>query len=137
ASDKVMQMPQDPHSYSRPVDARVTHLHWKARLDFEKRVIHATATWEIEQFSDANVIILDTKDLHIESVFVDDKATTDFELGQRDEILGTPLSIAIGQDSKRIAITYSTSPSAEALQWLEPSQTADKQHPLLFTQSQA
>ncbi len=137
ASDKVMQMPQDPHSYSRPVDARVTHLHWKAHLDFEKRTIHATATWEIEQFSDANVIILDTKDLVIETVSVDDKPTTDFELGKRDEILGTPLSVAIGPDSKRIAITYSTSPSAEALQWLEPPQTADKQHPFLFTQSQA
>lgn len=130
-------MSQDPHSYSRPVDARVTHLHWEARLDFETRTIHATATWEIEQLSDANVIILDTKDLSIEAVSVDGKATTEFQLGARDEILGAPLSITIGPNSKRIAITYTTSPAAEALQWLEPSQTADKQHPFLFTQSQA
>ncbi len=137
ASEKFMEMPQDPHSYSRPVDARVTHLHWKAHLDFETRTIRATAIWDIEQLSDANVIILDTKDLTIDSVTVDGKATTAFELGKRDEVLGTPLSIPIGPDSKRIAITYETSPAAEALQWLEPSQTAGKQHPFLFTQSQA
>src|SRR5690606_33973674 len=106
--EKDMQMSQDPHSYSRPVDARVTHLHWEARLDFETRTIHATATWEIEQLSDANVIILDTKDRSIEAVSVDGKATTEFRLGTRDEILGTPLSITIGPNSKRIAITYTT-----------------------------
>ena len=35
-----------------------------------------------------------------------------------------------------VTIQYSTSPSCSAVQWLEPVQTAGKQHPYLFTQCQ-
>ena len=36
-----------------------------------------------------------------------------------------------------IVVTYRTSPSAAALQWLTPEQTAGKQHPYLYSQGQA
>lgn len=35
-----------------------------------------------------------------------------------------------------VAVAFSTSPSASALQWLEPQQTAGGQHPYLFSQCQ-
>lgn len=39
-------------------------------------------------------------------------------------------------DRYKIEIRYETSPSASALQWLEPEQTAGGEHPYLFSQCQ-
>ena len=45
--------------------------------------------------------------------------------------------IPVNKASKKLVIAYSTRPGAEALQWLNPSQTAGKVHPYLFTQGEA
>jgi leukotriene-A4 hydrolase len=128
---------QDPHSYSNPVDARVKHLTWKAKLDFDNRVIHATAIWDIETKADTDVIIFDTKDLTITGVWTDDQKPAEFKVGERDDIMGQALAVLISPSTKRVGIEYSTAPGAEALQWLTPEQTSGKKHPFLFTQSQA
>lgn len=126
----------DPHSYAIPADARVKHLHWNATVNFDTRTISATASWDIEH-RDADSIVLDTKDLNIKSVTLDDNAATGFKLGNRDAILGQSLTIAIKPNTQRVNIVYETTPGAEALQWLMPQQTAGKEFPFLFTQSQA
>lgn len=130
-------MPQDPHSYSAPHDARVTHLTWKARVDFDTKTIHATASWDIATSKDADVVIFDTKDLNIEKVTLDANVAVEHRLSGKDELLGQALAVPIRPNTKRINITYSTNPEAEALQWLLPAQTAGKKFPFLFTQSQA
>lgn len=131
-------MSQDPHSFSNPIDARVKHLNWKARLDFETKTIHATAIWDIETGTDTDLIIFDTKDLKIIRVWVDDSTSSaQFKLGERDEIMGQPLAVLINPKTRRVGIEYTTSPESEALQWLSPEQTSGKKYPFLFTQSQA
>ncbi len=130
-------MKQDPHSFSRPNDARGTHLSWKANVDFKSKIISATATWDIEASDDAKEVIFDTKGLSIEKVTDNGGKDVKFELGESDPILGQFLSVSINKDIRRVSITYRTSPEAEALQWLAPSQTAGKSSPFLFTQSQA
>src|SRR5439155_12241219 len=60
-----------------------------------------------------------------------------FTLGDKDKILGAPLTIPLPARATRVRISYSTSPGASGLQWLEPAQTAGKKRPFLFTQSQA
>lgn len=127
-------IPTDVHSYARPNVARVTHLFWKARVDFDSKTIHATATWTI-QSTGATEIILDTKSLSIEKVTANGKQV-EFTLGAEDAILGQALHIPIKDDTKTIAIEYTTAAEAEALQWLSAQQTSGK-HPFLFTQSQA
>ena len=47
------------------------------------------------------------------------------------------LTIKLGANSDQVRFLTIQSPSAGALQWLEPSLTAGKSHPFLFTQSQA
>jgi leukotriene-A4 hydrolase len=37
----------------------------------------------------------------------------------------------------KIRIQYATTPTADAIQWLEPQQTEGKKYPYLFTQCQA
>lgn len=131
------QMVQDPHSYSAPSEARVKHLKWKATLDFEKKIIYATAKWQIENLTNADVVIFDTKDLQIEKVWLDENDIAQFKLGEKDSIMGQGLAVLIRPETKYVTIQYVTSPGAEALQWLQPTQTAGKKYPFLFTQSQA
>ena len=58
-----MKRANDHHSYSRPDEAVVTHLNWNAAVDFDTRVITATATYDIEAAADAERIIFDCTDL--------------------------------------------------------------------------
>ncbi|MFZ6009486.1 MAG: M1 family metallopeptidase, partial [Bacteroidota bacterium] len=130
-------MLKDPHSFSRPQEARVKHLAWTATVDFDLQQIRGVATWNIETDGKANVIVLDTKGLTIEKVSLDDNQETTFKFGKGDQILGQPLEIDIRPATRQVSIAYTTSPEAEAVQWLKPEQTAGKIHPFLFTQSQA
>ena len=127
----------DPHSFSVPEAARVKHLHWVATVDFSSKTITAVASWTIERASDADHIILDTKDLDISKVSLDGNMDTDYQVAALDSIRGSALKVAIKPDTKKVNVHYKTSPRAEALQWLAPQQTAGKKDPFLFTQSQA
>ena len=120
-----------------PDEAVVTHLNWDANVNFELNKIQATAVLTIKTSSEAKQLILDTKDLTINSVMNGNNETLNFVLGETQPHLGTPLIIGITPKTKNVTISYETSEKAEALQWLEPSQTTDKAFPFLFTQSQA
>lgn len=126
----------DPHSYAEPNQAIVKHLNWNAFVDFENKQIKGTANWDIETSSDASNIVFDIYGLRINSVSVDYNEAT-FSIGDFDEEMGSPLTIDIPSGAKQVSIEYQTGEQAKALQWLDPSQTAGKKIPFLFTQSQA
>jgi len=57
-------------------------------------------------------------------------------------VMGSALTVPLGREvppgsSLVVAVTYRTSPSSSAVQWLRPEQTAGGGHPYLFTQCQA
>lgn len=136
-NDKVPITP-DPHSYANSGRCAVTHLDWKATVDFNTKRISATATWTIDRLGKgANEIILDAKSLKIDSILTDNGRPAVFSLEGDDPILGQALHIRLEPATKMVIIQYSTTPGSEALQWLSPEQTASKEHPFLFTQSQA
>ncbi|MCL6294287.1 M1 family metallopeptidase [Jejuia spongiicola] len=126
---------EESHSFSQPNDAAITHLDLDINVDFDNEIIHGKASYLINN-NDASEIILDSKFLDIENVQADGNDTS-FSLGDFDEQLGNPLKIEIKKNTKRITIFYKTTHKTEALQWLNPQQTADKKHPFLFTQGQA
>lgn len=128
---------QDPHSFSIPSEAKVKHLSWKATVDFTAKTIDGVATWEIESAPDADIILFDTKDLKISKVTLDDSQPAEYRIADKDFVLGEALAVLIKPQTKKVNIHYQTSPTAEALQWLSPAQTAGKKLPFLFTQSQA
>lgn len=133
----IITMKKDPHSFSKPYEAQVKHLSWKASVDFDAKKITATASWSIEHQADAKEITFDTKTLSIRKITLDNGVETNYEIGAKDDILGEALVISIKPETKMINIEYVTDPTAEALQWLSPQQTAGKKFPFLFTQSQA
>ena len=125
----------EAHSYAQPNNAVVKHLSLDVDVDFEKEVISGTASYSIEN-NNATEIILDSKFLDIQKTEADGKETK-FTLGEFDENLGQSLKIDITPETKNITVYYNTTGKTEALQWLNPQQTADKKHPFLFTQGQA
>jgi len=126
----------DMHTYARP-DAVIKHLFLDLSVDFVTKQLSGTATYDIAVADNADSIYFDTRNLEIGKIYVDDQDTP-YHIGADQEWLGAPLAIPVNKDSKKIRIHYATSPTgAEALQWLEPSQTAGKKEPYLFTQGEA
>ncbi|MDQ3536123.1 MAG: M1 family aminopeptidase/hydrolase [Bacteroidota bacterium] len=128
---------KDEHSYSDPNTAVVRHLEWNAKVDFVNKIISGTAKLDIEKSPEADKIILDTKNLNINRVLLNNGNEATYYKGSENKILGAPLAISITPETTSIIVEYSTNPGAEALQWLEPNQTAGGEKPFLFTQSQA
>lgn len=127
---------KDPHSYAKPNDVAVKHLHLNLTADFSTKTLDGFAELTLENKTGSNELWLDTKDLTIKKV-EQDGAETKYELGQPDVHLGQSLKVAITPTTQKVKVYYTTSPNAEALQWLAPSQTSGKKHPFLFSQSQA
>src|SRR5687767_1016001 len=127
---------KDPHSYSDPTQAVVTHLELDMKVDFQTRKLSGVATWDYLATDSALFIHFDTHNLNIEAVYNEMNGPIAFDLGPNDKVLGQPLKIGIGGHPKQINIKFSTTDSSDALQWLEPSQTGGKKMPFLYTQSE-
>lgn len=125
------------HSFSNYDSVTLKHLYLNLFLNFEKKILKGKAILEIDNHSRTKFLILDTRQLNIEKVLLEDETETGFSLGKEIEFVGQALVIEIKPETRKVAVYYSTSPEAEALMWLDPEQTAGKQHPFLFTQSQA
>ncbi len=128
---------KDLHSYARPLEARVTHLTLDLDLDFDTKRIGGTATLDIDRKPDAREIVLDDDGLEIRKITDSSGRALDYKVGAADADLGSPLSIALRPDTKRIVIDYRSAPEASALLWLKPEQTAGKKQPFMFSQGEA
>ena len=133
-----MEPVKDPHSFANSSDVLVKHLDLDLNVDFDKKQIAGRATLQIDNRTGARELRLDTRDLTIQKVTLDKAETeTKFALGDDVKYMGKPLTVDITPQTNEVNVYYSTSPSAAALQWLDPSQTAGGKKPFLFTQSQA
>jgi leukotriene-A4 hydrolase len=131
-------MDTDVHSFANSSDIVITHIDLDLTVNFDSKTLSGKATLDVVNKTKTKKLVLDTRDLNIEKVTLGDKETpATFSLGNEVQYLGKPLTITITPTTKKIHIYYSTSPAASALQWLEPAQTAGKQKPFLFTQSEA
>jgi leukotriene A-4 hydrolase/aminopeptidase len=134
---------RDQHSYSNPEQIKVRHLDLDLQVSFEKKTLEGSATLTVERATGNNdaPLVLDTQDLrivHVESAQGSgDFQQAPYKLGPSDKILGTALTIQLPPTTDRVRIHYASSPTAPALQWLTPAQTAGKKHPFLFSQSEA
>ena len=130
-------LPHDVHSYARPEEARVTNVSLDLVPDFATKRIAGTARLAVERAASADSIILDVRDLTVKHVGTPRGDTLGYHIGAVKEFMGAPLAIALPAQGDTIVIDYETSPSAAAVQWLDPRQTAGKKLPFLFTQGQA
>jgi leukotriene-A4 hydrolase len=124
------------HSFSNYEEVVPKHLNWKANINFDKKIIEATATWHFTNKANAKKIILDVANLKIQEVQVGGLKTK-FEISKADSVLGSSLTFPIGTSDSIVTILYTTTAASAALQWLTPQQTASKTMPYLFTQCEA
>lgn len=131
----------DEHSYAEPDKVRTQDIALALNVDFDTKQLAGSATYTLEWLDPKyGKLVLDTRDLTIEKVVGErpDGKWVDLihTLDPADKVLGSRLTIAAPERNKRIRITYRTAPTASGLQWLEPSMTAGKQTPFMFSQSQ-
>jgi len=137
ATDSAQTTGSDPHSFARPDEVVVRHLDLDVTVDFASQTIHGKAALSIENRAQVSQLYLDSRDLDVRRVTLDDGGNTTFQFGDEDPFLGRPLVIDIKPHTQVVHIEYSSRPEAAAVQWLAPEQTAGGNHPFLFTQSQA
>ncbi|MDF2901557.1 MAG: aminopeptidase, partial [Phenylobacterium sp.] len=114
----------------------VTHVDLDLMADFDAKVMRGSAAMDVLAAPGAQEIVLDTLGLKIARVTDGTGRALPWTLGQEDKELGAPLTVTL-KGAKRIVVEYASSPGARSLQWLEPSLTAGKQKPYLFSQGQA
>ena len=133
----------DPHSYADTDHVDLTQIEWVARVHFDTRKIVAVVTLRFAAKPHAAEFVdLDTRALHIDSVKLEEGGLTlRHSLMASDAILGERLRVELPAGVARrggaLVISYTVGPSASALQWLSPAQTAGGHQPFLFTQCQA
>jgi aminopeptidase N len=137
AENRVSSADVDIHSSARPAEARVTHVALDLTADFREKRLRGTARLTLTRQPNAKELLLDTSKLSIEQVTDAAGQALPFTLGAADPVLGSPLTVSLPTGVTEITIGYQTDPSAGALQWLEPSQTAGKKQPYLYSQGQA
>ncbi|XP_014510840.1 leukotriene A-4 hydrolase homolog [Vigna radiata var. radiata] len=126
----------DPHSFTDASQPRTKHVSLSLYLDFSTSIIHGSALLLLER-PHRGPFSLDTRSLTIHGVIdPTSRASLPFTLSSPDPIKGSELSVTLS-DHSSFLITYSTSPSSTALQWLQPPQTSAKTHPFVYTQCQA
>jgi len=126
-----------PHSFARPDEAAIQHLHLDLKVNFETQRLTGSAELTLRRRAGAEKLYLDTNGLDIFGVTSSAGNDLKWTLGERHAKLGQPLIIALPAAGEKVIISYASRPSAKAVQWLTPEQTTDKQQPFLFTQSQA
>ncbi len=140
ATQKIIK--HDKFTYANYDQVRVTHLDLNLDVNFDEKVLEGTATLDFKRVgAGSNELVLDARDLSIKDIAVKDASDewkpAKYTLGEADAIMGSKLTIEIGDTATKVRIAYRTSPEAEGLQWLSPAQTAGKKHPYLFSQAQA
>src|SRR6185369_15355853 len=87
---------KDIHSFANTDDVVVTHLDLDVGVDFGKKQIAGRSSLQINNKTGAKQLYLDTRDLKIERVTLNQNETeTKFSLGEPVKILGQPLVIDI------------------------------------------
>ncbi|ESQ77234.1 M1 family metallopeptidase [Asticcacaulis sp. AC402] len=134
--EAIVKTTVDDHSYARPQVARVNHVDIDLTADFTKKLFKGTATLTLTTEANAKQVILDVKALTIEKVTDASGAPLKYTVGKDDAMMGSALTIELPQGAQKIIVHYQTTARSAALQWLDPSQTAGKSKPFLFSQGQ-
>jgi aminopeptidase N len=127
---------RDVHTLSNSDSISAKHLSLDLTVDFDKKELRGSATWEVKNEKGAKELILDSRKLNISKVLLDGKEGT-FYIGKTVPFLGEALHIPVLPAVQKVQIFYQTAPGAEALQWLTAAQTESKVAPFLYTQSEA
>lgn len=127
---------RDPHSYCDSSQPQIDNVDIRWAIDFDHKKIQGSARLTFDRPNTGSSLDLDTRDLVIEGVWSPDGLPLKWRLHEPEPVLGSRLEIELEPGCRAVEITYSTSPDASALQWLDRELTSAKTHPFLFSQCQ-
>ena len=133
--------PGDPHSVARPHLLRTSHLHLDLEADFEREIFSGKVVLTLEKMSSTvSSLALDVSHLNISRVTSGGQDLLWNVEEAENPHLGHKLEIELVETAEKfvkVEITYSTSPSSSALQWLTADQTSGGKRPYVYSQCQA
>jgi len=140
-AEEAIDPQRDYHSYANVDDVAMSHVYLNLKADFENGRLSGYSELTLSHLNpEATEVVLDTKALEISSVealagetFIQAK----FTLGETDDDLGAPLTIAIASGTQKIRVHYNTTEASDGLNWASPEQTHDKIHPFMYSLSQS
>ena len=147
----------DPNSLSSFNAYRIVHTHFEWLVDFESSILEGSVRLDIQglKYSSCDIsstittvheeipnkngqqLVLDARHLAVKEVFFKG-APLAFQVDPGREALVIEMPSKFIDEVNSIQIFYSTLKNqCTALQWLTKEQTADRQHPYMFSQCQA
>jgi aminopeptidase N len=133
----VENYPMDIHTFSRPNEVASTHVSLNLTIDFARKELRGSAKHTLSRRDAHAPFVVDVQGLVIERVVGTDGGSRKFECSPEDKVLGSALSVQLLPPDSSVEIYYKTTDRSDALQWLDPAQTAGRTHPFLFTQGQS
>jgi len=125
----------DPHSYSDLTQGKISNIDFRIKADFETYILNIEAEYRFEEPVDGS-LFLDSAGIHLMQAMAGDQEL-EWELDKQDEILGQRLHLKNLKNISSFKLVFSTSPEAQALQWLPAIQTAGRRYPFLYSQCQS
>jgi leukotriene A-4 hydrolase/aminopeptidase len=140
----------DKNSFANNHQVKVEHydIYWNANFEWKQLIGHVIVTARIMEES-VEQMVLDARCLEIQNVLLNDQKVPWIQPSDESrekegypKVYGNPLiidlrSFSLPKDSViHVRVQYNTTEHSEAIQWLTKEQTAGKQYPYLFTQSQ-
>jgi len=125
----------DPHSFYDDLEPKIKSFDLKMKIDFENQAILSSVKLNFER-EVTGKIHLDSRDLQINSVHLEDGTELSFKVDDKKPIVGNLLEIDFSKPSQSVVVNYEVKKESSALQWLKPEQTKGKVAPYLFTQCQ-
>ena len=112
----VVQTPPSGDSFSQPEKVLVEHLKLDLTVDFQQKKLTGRASLRIANKAGTDRLILDTRDLDVRTVTLDDGRATRFTIGEEVPYHGRPMEIEITPETRWVHVDYSTHPDGAALQ---------------------
>lgn len=126
----------DPHSFADDAQPSIISFDLDIDADFQAQVLQCVVVLSLSD-GRGGPLDLDTRGLTIRAVTTADKRPVPFTVYPEELVRGARLGLELPLGCEAVRITYSTSPTASALQWLAPAQTLGQREPFLFSQCQA
>jgi len=135
-------------SYSNGSEWLLKDLKLNIEVQFAQQRLRASGEYSFQQLAPSNWLVLDVQDMQVlRAIDMETQRPLAFAIienpygsrGLKSGVHSHALVIQTEgiQDHLQLRLEWMTEPQSAALQWLEPSQTHDKQSPFLFSQSQA
>ena len=134
---------KDYHTFSNYEIVKKTKIELSFNVDFKNKIVDGIVKTYFTALKDGEVIVLDSKDLKINSIIdcdTGEELEYLFDTQYEIDALGVPLKIYKDYNKDEefaILIKFSTTKEGTSVSWFEPEQTLGKEYPFMYTQGES